>query len=247
MGTPTILINNAAVVHGKKFMDLSMEEIEKYVWRSQMMCKPPQSQSFLLPSNQTLSISTFRTNTLSHYHLTSLFLRSILERPSGRTLVTISSVLGHLGASHLSDYSASKAALLAFHASLSAELFSYPNIKTILVTPGQLDSGMFAAVRLGWGRRFFAPVVEVRELAVKLVAMIDSGEGGVLALPAYARWIAWLAVLPVGAQKLLRSWSGVDDAMAGFTTVTEMPEKTDEKFVSAVDNKRKRTYRLKNS
>lgn len=105
---------------------------------------------------------------------------------------------------------------------------------------------MFAAVRLGWARRFFAPVVEVRELAVKLVAMIDSGEGGVLAMPAYARWIAWLAVLPVGAQKVLRSWSGIDDAMAGFTTATIMPERTDGNFVS-VDDKKKRKYKPKKS
>lgn len=105
---------------------------------------------------------------------------------------------------------------------------------------------MFAAVRLGWARRFFAPVVEVREIAVKLVAMIDSGEGGLLALPAYARSIAWLAVLPVGAQKILRSWSGVDDAMAGFSTTTIMPERADENFVS-VDDKKKRKYKSKKS
>lgn len=103
---------------------------------------------------------------------------------------------------------------------------------------------MFAAVRLGWARRFFAPVVEVRELAVKLVAMIDSGEGGVLAVPAYARWIAWLAVLPVGAQKVLRSWSGVDDAMAGFTSTVITPERAVEHLVPVVD-KKKRKYESK--
>ncbi len=35
-------------------------------------------------------------------------------------------------------------------------------------------------------------------MAVKLVAMIDSRDGGVLAVPAYARWVAWIAVLPAG-------------------------------------------------
>lgn len=125
-------------------------------------------------------------------------------------------MLARLGASQLSDYTASKAALLAFHASLSAELATTPNIKTILVTPGQLDTGLFAGVHVGWVGRFFGPVVEVRELAVKLVAMIDSGEGGVLAVPAYARWIAWMGVLPAGLQKVLRDWSGVDRAMGGF-------------------------------
>lgn len=102
---------------------------------------------------------------------------------------------------------------------------------------------MFAAVRLGWVRRFFAPVVEVRELVVKLVAMIDSGEGGVLAVPAYARWIAWLAVLPVGAQKALRSWSGIDDVMAGFTSTVIKPERVDDPV--PVDDKKKRKYKSK--
>ena len=53
-------------------------------------------------------------------------------------------------------------------------------------------------------------------MAVKLVAMIGSGEGGVLAVPAYARWISWMAVLPFGLQRVLRDWSGIDKAMVGF-------------------------------
>lgn len=170
----------------------------------------------LLRANPQTLHRTFRTNTLSHYHLASLFIPPLLSRPGGGTLVTISSVLAHLGASHLSDYAASKAALVAFHSSLSAEFASTPDIKTILVTPGQLDTGLFAGVRLGWVGRFFGPVVEVGELAVKLVAMIDSGEGGVLAVPAYAKWIGWMAVLPFGLQRVLRDWSGVDKAMVGF-------------------------------
>ena len=78
---------------------------------------------------------------------------------------------------------------------------------------------MFAGVRLDPLRAFFAPVVEVREVAVKLVAMIDSGDGGVLALPAYANWIGWYGVLPAGLQKMARWLSGVDRAMGERTVV----------------------------
>lgn len=92
-------------------------------------------------------------------------------------------------------------------------------MKTILVAPGQLDTGMFANVQLDSFRAFFAPVVEVREIAVKLVAMIDSGDGGVLALPAYASWIAWYGILPAGLQKMARWASGVDRAMGEGTFV----------------------------
>lgn len=190
VGTPTVLINNAAVVNGKGLMEQSMEEVER----------------------------TFRINTLSHYHLNKLFLVPMMEQPSrGGTIVTVSSVLAHLGAAHLSAYTASKAALLAYHASLTSELASRaPQVKTILVAPGQLDTQMFGNVKLrGWSRNFFAPVVGAGELAVKIVEMIDRGEGGVVSEPAYARWIAWLGVLPLGLQRMAKSWAGTDDAFAG--------------------------------
>ena len=190
MGTPTVLINNAAVVNGKGFMEQSQEEVER----------------------------TFRVNTLSHYHLNRLFLRPMLENAArGGTIVTVSSVLGYLGAAHLSAYTASKAALLAYHASLTSELaVKAPKVKTILVTPGQLDTQLFGNVKLrGWARTFFGPIVGAGEVAVKIVEMIDRGEGGVVSEPAYARWIAWLGVLPAGLQRLARSWAGIDDAFAG--------------------------------
>ena len=191
VGTPTVLVNNAAVVNGGGVMEQSGEEVER----------------------------TFRVNTLSHYHLNKLFLRPMLEESSssGGTIVTVSSVLAHLGGAHLSAYTASKAALLAYHASLTSELASRaPRLKTILVATGQLDTQMFGNVRLrGWTRNFFGPVVGAGEVAVRIVEMIGRGEGGVVSEPAYARWIAWLGVLPVGFQKMAKSWAGTDDAFAG--------------------------------
>ena len=186
LGTPTILINNAAVVNGKPFLEMGKEDVEK----------------------------TFATNTIAQYHLTRLFLGPLLKGERGGALVTVSSVLAHLGASNLSAYTASKAALIAYHNSITAELADMaPQIKTILVAPGQLDTQLFKNVRLrGWLQNFFGPVVAAGEVAVRIVEMIDKGEGGLVCLPAYARYIAWLGVLPVGVQKVLRGWSGVDGA-----------------------------------
>lgn len=190
VGTPTVLINNAAVVNEKGLMEQSRKEVER----------------------------TFRINTLSHYHLNKLFLKPMLEKSSqGGTIVTVSSVLAHLGAAHLSAYTASKAALLAYHASLTSELATKaPQVKTILVAPGQLDTQMFGNVKLrGWSRNFFGPVAGAGEVAVKIVKIIDRGEGGVVSEPTYARWIAWLGVLPVGLQRIAKTWAGTDDAFAG--------------------------------
>lgn len=189
LGTPTVLINNAAVVNAKPFLEQDGADVER----------------------------TFRVNTLSHYHLNRLFVWGLLGRASGGTIVTVSSVLAHLGAAQLSAYTASKAALLAYHSSLATELaIVAPQIKMILVAPGQLDTQLFGNVKLqGWLRNFCGPLVGAGEVAVKIVEMVDRGEGGVVSEPTYARWIAWLGVLPVGVQKVLKNWSGMDSVFGG--------------------------------
>lgn len=59
------------------------------------------------------------------------------------------------------------------------------------------------------------PRVEVREVAMRIVGMVDRGEGGEVRMPAYARWIGGLGVLPVGLQRALRQLSGVDEEGRG--------------------------------
>jgi short-subunit dehydrogenase len=135
---------------------------------------------------------------------------------SGRgTIVTVSSVLGHLGAANLSAYTASKAALLAMHASLRAELAQHPeaDIKTILVTPGQMSTQMFADVKPP--SRFFGPTVTPAEAAKAIIKMVEKGESGEIALPLYSRYVQWLSVLPFGVQAIARRWSGLDSAVPG--------------------------------
>lgn len=132
------------------------------------------------------------------------------------TIITVSSVLGHIGASHLTDYTAAKAGLIALHRSLTAELRSQPNIKTVLVCPGQLTTPLFAGVDVGRIRGFFGPVIEPVDVAKEVIKAIDSGSSCELAMPFYARYIDWMNVLPVGAQKIARWVSGLDEAMKGF-------------------------------
>lgn len=142
----------------------------------------------------------------------------MLSSPTGGTIVTVSSVLGKLGASHLSDYTAAKAGLIAMHTSLQAELCSpataprgAENIRMLLVTPGQLSTTLFAGVVTP--SNFLGPVVEPVELAREIVRDVESGWGGHISVPLYARWIDWLHVLPVGLQRAARWASGVDRAM----------------------------------
>lgn len=128
--------------------------------------------------------------------------------------MTISSVLGQIGAANLTDYAASKAGTTALHKSLRAELRSTPEIKTVLVSPGQLSTPMFNGVKTP--NSFLGPVLEPVDVAKEIIAAIDSGSSQDLAMPLYARWIDWMNVMPVGVQAILRKVSGVDSAMNSF-------------------------------
>jgi NAD(P)-dependent dehydrogenase (short-subunit alcohol dehydrogenase family) len=137
-----------------------------------------------------------------------------MVREGKGTIVTLSSVLGQLGAAHLSDYTAAKAGLTAMHKSIAAELAPYPDIKTVLVSPGQLSTPLFNGVKTP--SSFFGPVLEPVDVAKEVIAAIDAGSSAVLAMPLYARWIDWMNVLPVGVQAIARKLSGVDRAMKDF-------------------------------
>ncbi len=118
------------------------------------------------------------------------------------------------------DYSATKAGLLAFHASLKAELASSldsKNIKTLLVIPGQMATSMFAGIKTP--SNFFAPVVEPIDMAKAIVKAVEDGRNDEIALPLYAGWIHLLGVLPVGLQRVMRAVVGLDRAMEGFDPV----------------------------
>ena len=189
LGTPTVLVNCAGVVNGKKAAELRDAEVER----------------------------SFAVNTVAQYRLNRLFVEGVKERPNGGTIVTVSSVLGRLGAAGLADYTATKAALTAYHHSLAAELrVSCPNIKTILVAPGQLSTEMFSGLVQGPVLRFLGRLVEGGDLAINIIKMTSEGRGGFIAEPAYARWIGFMEVLPVGVQRVLRDLTGLDRAMETF-------------------------------
>jgi short-subunit dehydrogenase len=182
-----VLINNAAIVNGKRLLDMEMAEIEQ----------------------------SLMTNLVSHFYTLKTFIPGIARGGQGGTIVTVSSVIGELGAAQLTDYAAAKAGLLALHRSLTAELkTSHPDIRTVLVTLGQLSTPLFYGVQTP--NSFFAPVVEPVDVAKEIINAIDNGKAESIGMPFYARWVAWYHVLPLSLQQLARWLSGVDTAMTTF-------------------------------
>lgn len=187
LGSPTVLINNAAIVTGKPLLEMEIEEVER----------------------------SMSTNLLSHFYTLKTFLPAIIRGGKGGTVVTVSSVIGQLGSARLTDYAAAKGGLIALHKSLTAELrLAHPEIRTVLVTPGQLSTPLFYGVQTP--NAFVAPVVEPVEVAKEIIAAIDNGKAEHIGMPFYARWCDWYNVLPVGVQLLARRITGIDRAMETF-------------------------------
>ncbi|KAJ3561576.1 hypothetical protein NP233_g10109 [Leucocoprinus birnbaumii] len=93
LGEPTILINNAGVIQGKLILDLNEKDIRQ----------------------------TFGVNTMAHYWTIKAFLPDMVKRKSGH-IVTVASVMGIVGAPRMSDYNASKAAVISLNDTLRQEL-----------------------------------------------------------------------------------------------------------------------------
>jgi all-trans-retinol dehydrogenase (NAD+) len=115
-----VLVNNAGVVVGKKFLDLTLDEMQ---W-------------------------TMNINFWGHVYFTRLILPRMIARKSG-SIVNIASSGGLLGMTKMSDYCASKFAEVGLSESLRRELHmdGHKGITITCVCPYIIDTGMFAGFK----------------------------------------------------------------------------------------------------
>lgn len=120
IGKVSILVNNAGVANGKKFMDTPDE----------------------------LIIKTMDVNIMSHFWTVKAFLPGMMEDNKGH-IVSIASLAGHVGIPKLVDYCASKFAAVGFDEALRMELEADNyNINTTVICPYFIKStGMFEDVQ----------------------------------------------------------------------------------------------------
>jgi all-trans-retinol dehydrogenase (NAD+) len=113
-------------------------------------------------------------NTLALFWTTKAFLPAMVEQNRGH-LVTIASASGLVGVSGLADYAASKWAAVGFDESLRMELArAAPGVKTTVVCPYYIDTGMFTGVRtrVPW----LLPILKERKVAERIVRAVERNE-----------------------------------------------------------------------
>jgi len=184
-GPVDVLVNNAGVVSGRPLLELPDEKIE----------------------------ATFAVNSLALFWTSKAFLPAMVERGRGH-LVTIASASALIGVAKLSDYAASKWAAMGFDESLRAELRkSAPGVKTTVVCPYYVDTGMFRGVKSRFPR--LLPILREDDVAARIVRAVQRDQRQ-LVLPPLVRLLPLLRILPVGAFDRIATFLGVNASMDEF-------------------------------
>ncbi|KAK9239758.1 hypothetical protein V1525DRAFT_454729 [Lipomyces kononenkoae] len=196
IGDITVLINNAAITHGKTLVDLTFEEIERCM----------------------------AVNLISQFYTVKACLPGMLKLRRGY-FVIVSSVMAYIGPVKLTvdmvtkggegAYAASKGGLLGLYESLTYEVG--PNaekdsgIRTILVATGQMATSLFEGVKSP--HKFTAPVLDTSIVADRIMLALERGEQGRVTMPTYAKFMPLMRSMPRSWMTIMRYLSGVDRGM----------------------------------
>lgn len=177
LGAPTILINNAGILASHTILATSDDYLRKL----------------------------FDVNVLSNWYTTKAFLPDMLAANKGH-IVTIASTASYIGVAGLADYTASKAAILAFHESLNQELkhhYNAPNVLTTSIHPNWVRTPLLAPVEQELKQRGSA-IIEPNVVADTVVERILACTGGQVFLPRSIGRISALRGLPNWVQESVR-------------------------------------------
>ncbi|TEB35735.1 retinal short-chain dehydrogenase/reductase [Coprinellus micaceus] len=196
IGDPTIIINNAGVAQGKLILDLTPDDIEQ----------------------------TFGVNTLAHFWTLKAFLPAIIKRKEGHVM-TMSSVLGITAAAQMTDYCASKAALIALNQSLRYELdhrYNTPKIRTTILLPGHIQTPLFqtAEFNTAFWFKFLAPSLPPVTVVKRIIAALDEQHSQTIYLPFYTYTAPLVNVMPSFVRDFSQWLTGADFVLRNFVKVS---------------------------
>ncbi|KAM6103001.1 epidermal retinol dehydrogenase 2-like [Theristicus caerulescens] len=166
VGDVTILINNAGILVAKKFCDIPDADFEK----------------------------TLRVNFLSQVWTCKAFLPAMMTCNRGH-LVSIASVAGLLGTYRMSDYTASKCAIIGMMEALDSERYhaGKQGIKTTIICPSIVNTELAKGVQTS--NHFLLPVYEAEYVASKIMDAIQK-EKFYLIMPLTLHLLAFKILIP---------------------------------------------------
>lgn len=147
-GSPTMLVANAGIVHGRTIFNATDEDLRL----------------------------TFGVNVFGLLWAVRTFLPGMIKAGRGHVLVT-SSATAFVTVAHMADYSASKAAVTSLVEGLQTELkhqHGNPGVAVSALYPGTIATKMFS--KLDSPDSFFLPVLEAGDVAQRMFDILASGQ-----------------------------------------------------------------------
>ncbi|XP_030630230.1 short chain dehydrogenase/reductase family 16C, member 5a [Chanos chanos] len=187
VGDVSILINNAGIVTGKKFMDTPDALIEK----------------------------TMEVNTMAHMWTYKAFLPAMTAKNHGH-LVSVASSAGLIGVNGLADYCASKFAAIGFAESVNLELIAKgkDGVKTTIVCPYFINTGMFDGCSTKWPH--VLPILEPADVAKRVIDAILSDQFYLLLPRSLYFILALKGIIPFKLSIVLGMYFGAFNFMDAF-------------------------------
>ncbi|XP_060789066.1 epidermal retinol dehydrogenase 2 isoform X2 [Neoarius graeffei] len=187
VGDITILVNNAGIVTGKKFLQSPDSLIEK----------------------------TMEVNSMAHFWTYKAFLPAMIAANHGH-VVSLASSAGLIGVSGLADYCASKFAAVGFAEAIALEMVALgcDGVKTTIVCPFFINTGMFDGANTKWPR--IMPILEPDYVCRKIVDAVRRDQVYLYLPRSIYLSIALKNILPVKIGVLLGEYLGAFDFMAKF-------------------------------
>ncbi|KAM0305643.1 hypothetical protein ACHAPM_002026 [Fusarium culmorum] len=199
VGHPTVVINIAGVARGKTILESQPSDIR----------------------------FTFDVNAFAPFWTAKTFLPNMVENNHGM-IVTLTSYASWLTIPNLVDYGASKAAALAFHEGLTAELatrYNAPKVRTVIVHPGPTNTALFKGYYQNTD--FLMPPLAPETVADAVVKQVLTGRSGTVIIPGTGSILAALRMQPdwyaipvrAKAQSYMRNFSGrqvIEDVDASY-------------------------------
>ncbi|KAH7393047.1 dehydrogenase/reductase SDR family member 8 precursor [Pyrenochaeta sp. MPI-SDFR-AT-0127] len=177
LGAPSILINNAGILASHTILNTSDEYLRKI----------------------------FDVNVLSNWYTTKAFLPAMIAENKGH-IVTIASTASYVGVGGLTDYTATKAAILSFHEGLNQELkhhYKAPNVLTTSIHPNWVRTPLLKPVEKDLEKEG-SVITEPTAVADKVVERIERCTGGQVYLPSTIAKVSLLRGLPNWLQESVR-------------------------------------------
>ncbi|KAJ4173992.1 hypothetical protein NW754_012981 [Fusarium falciforme] len=217
VGHPTVVINNAGVARGKTVLEAEPGDVR----------------------------FTFDVNSLAPFWTARTFVPDMVANNHGM-IVTVTSYAAWLTIPNMVDYGASKAASLALHEGLTAELttrYNAPKVRTVIVHPGHTKTALFT----GYDQKtdFLMPQLEPETVADAVVKQVLTGRSGYVVIPGFGMILSALRMLPdwyaiplrAKAQSYMNNFRGrqvIEDVDAAYEDDHHLKRGTNDTTESAV-------------